>query len=90
MNLTFIIMILGSIGFLALGLFILLNKSFKGLNENYIKRNGYINIIIGIVGLIISFLLYIRPEWNNALLITYLLSILILTFIQRNITKKYR
>ena len=54
MNITFIIMIIGSIGFILMGLFILLNKSFKQLNPKYVKRNGYINIIMGLIALIIS------------------------------------
>ena len=90
MDLTFIIMLLGSVGFILMGGFILLNKSFKGLNEVYVKRNGIINIIIGIIAFIISIMVYIKPQWNNILLIAYLINILILTFVQRMLTKKYK
>lgn len=90
MNITFIIMIIGSIGFILMGLFILLNKSFKQLNPKYVKRNGYINIIMGLIALIISILVLIKPEWNNTLLILYMINILVLTFVQRIITKKFR
>ena len=90
MNLTFIIMLFGSIGFILMGVFILFSESFKGLNPIYIKRNGIINIILGIIAIIITMLLYIKPQWNNVLLIAYLINILILTFIQRIITKQYK
>ena len=63
MNFTIIVMILGSLGFILLGTFLLNNKYIKNIDpkdsELYkeaksMKLSGYTNILIGVIGVICS------------------------------------
>lgn len=99
MNMTVLVIILVSIGFLGIGFFILNNKYVKDtdLEDKFVakeiramKISGSVNIINGAVGLIISILLLLRPEWSKALLIVFVICIIILTSVQYILNKSVR
>lgn len=94
-----IIIMLASIGFILMGIFILYNKTIKSImvtNENYnksnkfIKQNAYMNILAGLIGVIIAFITIIKGEWTKILILLFIIMIAILSLLQYILGKKYR
>ena len=99
MNITIIVMILGSLGFILLGIFLLNNKYIKSIDINDkelykevkgMKFSGYINILIGVIGVICSLICLITNSINKGIVTIFSLSIAILSSIQYIFNKKIR
>ena len=99
MNTTIIVMILASIGFVLIGAGIVNSKYIKKntsedkavLNEiKAMKTSGYINISIGIIGIIISTISIFKAEWVKTLMIVFVFCIAVLSATQYILTKKIR
>lgn len=99
MNITIIVMLLGSLGFLLIGIFLLNNKYVKSIDINdkeaykevkSIKVSGYINILIGIVGMISSAICLITNSINKIVVIIFAICIAILSCTQYILNKKIR
>lgn len=94
MKIENITMLIGSIGFLLMGLFALYistkqNKE-DGSNEKYTKINGALNLIIGLVGSIISVVSIINSSLTKICIIIFIITILANTIIQLFLSKRYR
>jgi hypothetical protein len=94
-----IIIILGSIGFILMGLLSLKSKKIKKFLDNsgvysdidkFIKFNGIFNISIGLVGVALGIADYILVEESKYIVIIFIAVIAISSLIQRIIGKKYR
>lgn len=99
MNITIIVMILGSLGFILLGIFLLNNKYVKSIDvsdkEAYkevkaMKVSGYVNILIGILGIVSCVICLITNSINKIVVIIFAICIAILSCIQYIINKKIR
>lgn len=99
MNITIIVMILGSLGFILLGIFLLNNKYVKGVDINDkelykevkgMRFSGYINLLIGIIGIICSLISLATNSINKNIVIIFSLSIAILSSVQYLLNKKIR
>ena len=99
MNMTVLVIILVSIGFLGIGTFILNNKYIKNadLEDDFVAReikamkiSGTVNILNGCIGRIISILCLIIAKWTKELLIIFVVCIVILTSIQYILNKSVR
>ena len=86
MNITLLVMFLGSLGFILLGAFLLNNKYIKSMNtkdkEVYkevkaMKISGYTNIAIGGIGLICSIISFISGSVSKTVVIIFVISIAI-------------
>ena len=87
MNFTIVVMVLGSLGFILLGTFLLNNKYIKNIDENdkelykeakSMKLSGYTNILIGAIGVTCS------------IVIIFVACIAILSTLQYILNKKIR
>lgn len=94
-----IIIVFSSIGFLLMGSFILCSKTVKSImvtEENYskcnkfIKRNGYLNIFVGVIGIFIAIVNSFNEKWTKILIIIFIIMIVILYSLQYILGKKYR
>ena len=99
MNITIIVMLLGSLGFILLGVFLLNNKYVKSIDKNDkeaykevkgMKVSGYINVLIGIVGVVCSSICLITNSINKVVVIIFVISIAILSFTQYILNKIIR
>lgn len=99
MNITILVMILGSLGFILLGIFLLNNKYIKNIDINDkelyreakgMKFSGYINLLIGVIGIICSLICLITNNINKVIVLIFALSIAILSSIQYILNKKIR
>lgn len=99
MNITIIIMILGSLGFILLGIFLLNNKYVKSIDVNDkelykevkgMKFSGYINLLIGGIGIVCSLICLITNSINRGVVAIFSLSIAVLSSIQYILNKKIR
>ena len=99
MNITLLVMFLGSLGFILLGAFLLNNKYIKSMNtkdkEVYkevkaMKISGYTNIAIGGIGLICSIISFISGSVSKTVVIIFVISIAILSATQYILNKKIR
>lgn len=97
MNSTIIVMFLASIGFILIGIFLLNNKYLKNqdvedkeiLNEiKTIKVSGYVNILIGLIGIISSTICLFNNSLIKSIVIIFVISIVILSSIQYLFSKK--
>ena len=99
MKITTVIMILGSLGFIVMGLISLLSKGIR----NYFKESGIyndvdafmkyssiFNLAIGVIGILLGGLDHFLNESSRVIVIVYVLVIFILSIIQRSILKKYK
>lgn len=94
-----IIIVFSSIGFLLMGSFILCSKTVKSImvtEENYskcdkfIKKNGYLNIFVGVTGIFIAIVNNFNEKWTEILIIIFIVMIVILYLLQYILGKKYR
>lgn len=94
-----IVIILGSIGFILMGLLSLKSKKMKSFMKDsgvyndidkFMKLNGIFNISIGLVGIALGILDYILVEQSKYIVIIFIFVIAITSFIQNKILKKYR
>ena len=99
MNITFLIMFLGSLGFILLGTFLLNNKYIKNIDTNdkesyrevkAMKISGYTNIAIGAVGLICSIIAFVLGALSKTIVIVFVMCIAILSTTQYILNKKIR
>lgn len=99
MNITIIVIILASIGFLLIGLGIVNSKYIKKNNSedkaiiNEIKAmkvSGYVNIFIGSIGLIVSIISLFKEELTKPLMIIFVFYILVLSLIQYILAKNIK
>ena len=90
-----VVIILGSIGFLLMGLLSLKSKKMRNFLkdsgvyndiEKFMKLNGIFNISIGLLGV----LDYTSIEKSKYIVITFIIVIAIASFIQSKMLKKYR
>ncbi|MCR1952268.1 MULTISPECIES: hypothetical protein [unclassified Clostridium] len=94
-----IVIILGSIGFILMGFLSLKSKKMKNFLkdsgvysdiEKFMKLNGIFNISIGFAGIILGALDYIFIEQSKYIVIIFILTIAIASFVQNKMLKKYR
>ena len=99
MNITVIVMFLGSLGFILLGSFLLTNKYIKRIDttdkEAYnevkaMKVSGYTNLGIGGIGLICSIISFISGTVSKTVVIIFVLCIALLSATQYILNKKIR
>ncbi|VYU59333.1 hypothetical protein [Clostridium tertium] len=99
MKITSVVLILGSLGFILMGLVSLLSKKMKdyfkesGVYNNskkFLEYNGIFNLIIGITGVIFGILDYLLLDKSRILIILYIIVIVITSTIQKKVLKKYR
>ena len=91
MDFSIIVIALGSVGYIIMALFILLNKRIdelfdtsteEGINQRQaVRRSGYINLFIGCIGLIMAGILYIFPDTNNVIVILFIIIIVMSSII---------
>lgn len=94
-----VIIILGSIGFILMGLLSLKSKKMKNFLKSsgvyndidkFMKLNGIFNISIGFSGIVLGVLDYILIEQSKYIVIIFIIVITISSFVQNKILKKYR
>lgn len=99
MNMTVLVIILVSIGFLGIGFFILNNKYIKNadLEDEFVvkeikamKISGMVNVINGVIGIIISVLCLLKSDWSKTLLVIFVVCIVALTVVQYILNKSVR
>ena len=99
MKLTTLVMLIGSAGFLILGLVLLFSSKLKnkiknsGIMKNpegYIKFNGSFNSFIGIIGFILSCLDAFIPSYSKVFVILFIVSMFTASISQAIIGRKYR
>ncbi|MBS6184202.1 MAG: hypothetical protein E7E64_00895 [Clostridium celatum] len=99
MNITILVMFLGSLGFILLGVFLLNNKYIKNIDtsdkEVYkeikaMKVSGYTNILIGAIGLVCSTISFISGNISKTLVTIFVICIALLSTIQYIANKKIR
>lgn len=99
MNITLLIMFLGSLGFIFLGAFLLNNKYIKSMDTNdkevykeikAMKISGYTNIAIGGVGLVCSIIAFVSGTLSKTIVIIFVMCIAILSTTQYILNKKIR
>lgn len=99
MKSTTLVILLGSIGFIIIGLLSLLSKKMKsylkesGVYSNidkFMKYNGMFNLSIGLIGIILGILDIILSESSKYIIVIYIIFIVALSIIQNKSLKKYR
>lgn len=99
MNKAIIVMLLGSLGFILIGIYLLNNKYIKNIDLNKdemkreaksIKLSGYTNILIGIVGVICSIAGFLYGGITKVIIMIFVLCIAILSVFQYIFNKKTR
>ncbi|MGN0027530.1 MAG: hypothetical protein ACI33I_11115 [Clostridium sp.] len=99
MKSTTLIMVLGSFGFLIIGLISLLNKRIKKYfkesgvykdTDKFMYYNGVFNLFLGLVGIVLGILDMILTEKSKYIIIIYIIFIFILSTIQNKLLKKYK
>ena len=99
MNITILVMFLGSLGFILLGVFLLNNKYIKNIDtsdkEVYkeikaMKVSGYTNILIGAIGLVCSTISFISGNISKTLVTIFVICIALLSTIQSYTYNEYR
>ena len=99
MDVTTIIIIAASIGFIVMGLVMLNSKKLKDIlssssmykdTEKYVKINSKFNILMGTIGIGLGILNYLLSEKSNYIVIAFIATILVLTTVQKVIGKKYK
>lgn len=99
MKSTTLVIVIGSLGFIVIGLVYLLNKSIKeyfrvsGIYKDvdkFMNYNGKYNLVIGTIGLILGIVDNYFVESSKYTIIVYILVIFIFSIIQKMIIKKYK
>ena len=99
MNITLLVMFLGSLGFILLGAFLLNNKYIKNIDpkdsELYkeaksMKLSGYTNILIGVIGVICSIATFVVGDISKTIVMIFVVCIAILSTFQYILNKKIR
>ena len=99
MNITLLVMFLGSLGFILLGVFLLNNKYIKSIDTNdkevykevkAMKISGYTNIAIGGVGLVCSAISFISGNVSKTVVTIFVICIALLSTTQYILNKKIR
>lgn len=99
MKSTTLVILLGSLGFIIMGLISLLSKKTKdyfkesGVYKNvdkFMKYNGVFNLSIGIIGTILGILDIAIVEKSKYIIVVYIVFTLTLSMIQNKLLKKYR
>lgn len=99
MKSTTLIMLLGSFGFLIIGLISLLSKKIKKYfkesgvykdTDKFMYYNGVFNLSIGLIGIILGLLDIILTEKSKYIIVIYIAFIFILSIIQNKMLKKYK
>lgn len=94
-----IIIILGSLGFIIMGLISISSKKIKNMLKNsgayndinkFMKLNGIFNMAMGIIGIIIGIIDYFLVEQSKYVVISFIILIAILSLIQNITLKKYK
>lgn len=94
-----IIIILGSLGFIIMGLISISSNRIKTMLKNsgayndidkFMKLNGTFNIAIGILGIIIGVIDYFLIEQSKYVVISFIVLIAILSLTQNITLKKYK
>lgn len=99
MKSTTLIMVLGSFGFLIIGLISLLSKKIKKYfkesgvykdTDKFMYYNGVFNLSIGLVGIVLGILDMVLTGKSKYIIIIYIIFIFILSTIQNRLLKKYK
>lgn len=99
MRATTIIMTVASIGFIIIALSVLKSKKLRNVLEQsnvysdsnkMLKFNGFFNLSIGIIGLILSTLDYFFYEKSKIIVIIFIVVTILGSLIQSIMGKKYR
>lgn len=94
-----LVMIIGSLGFLIMGLINLFNNKIKEFFkasgvykdiDSFMKYSALFNFIIGGAGIILGILNYMQYDNSNIFIVIYIVLIFILSIIQRIVLKKYK
>ena len=94
-----LVMLIGSLGFIIMGLLNLFNNKLKeffrnsGLykdTDSFMKYSSLFNFIIGIIGIILGILNHIFYSKSQLIIIIYISITFILNIIQRIVLKKYK
>ncbi|MCF0149689.1 MAG: hypothetical protein HUJ77_14990 [Clostridium sp.] len=94
-----LIILLGSFGFLILGLISLFSKKIKKYfkesgvykdADKFMYYNGIFNLSIGLIGVILGLLDIIFIEKSKYIIVVYIAFIFILSIIQNIVLKKYK
>lgn len=99
MGLTTLVMLIGSAGFLILGLTLSFNRKLKDKiiksgamkdGEGYLKFNSIFYLAIGIVGIILSILEEFIPSYGKIFVIIFIVVMVGSSISQSILGKKYR
>ena len=99
MKITSVVLVLGSLGFIFMGVVSLLSKKIQvyfkesGVykdSEKFMKYNGIFNLVIGLTGLILGILDIFLSDKSKILIVLYIIMIVTVSVIQKIILKKYR
>lgn len=99
MKSTTLVILLGSLGFIIMGVISLLSKKTKkyfkesGVYKDvdkFMKYNGTFNLSIGIIGAVLGILDIILVEKSKYIIVVYIVFTLTLSIIQNKLLKKYR
>ena len=94
-----IIIILGSLGFITMGLVMLNNKKLREIltssniykdTDKYINFNGKFNIFIGVIGLVLGVIAYFLGNNSKYIIYFFIAIMLISTIVQKLVVKKYK
>ena len=98
MRSTTLVILLGSIGFIIIGLISLLSKKMKNYfkesgvykdTDKFMKYNGIFNLSIGLIGIILGLLDSILAESSKYIIVIYIVLVVTLSIIQNKLLKKY-
>lgn len=99
MKSTTLVILLGSMGFMIIGLLSLLSKKMKNYlkesgvyndTDKFMKYNGIFNLSIGLIGIILGILDIILVERSKYIIVIYIIFIVTLSITQNKSLKKYR
>lgn len=99
MQITTLVILLGSLGFIIMGLISLLSKKMKSYfkesgvykdTEKFMKYSGIFNVSIGLIGVVLGILDIALVEKSKYIVVIYIICILTLSVIQNKLLKKYR
>ena len=99
MRSTTLVILLGSIGFIIIGLISLLSKKIKNYfkesgvykdTDKFMKYNGIFNLSIGLIGIILGLLDSILAESSKYIIVIYIVLVVTLSIMQNKLLKKYR
>ncbi|MDV4152594.1 hypothetical protein R0131_17340 [Clostridium sp. AL.422] len=96
---TALVILLGSLGFIIIGLISLLSKKIKNYfkdsgvykdTDSFMYYNGIFNLSMGLIGAVLGALDMFLVEKSKYIIVIYIVVILILSITQNKLLKKYK